>query len=72
MQKDHPLFSDFAKMMGTAAGVAQAAGDEAKAVMRTQADVLALELDLVRKEDLQILEDRIAALEARLDELEQK
>ena len=36
-------------------GLAQAAGDEAKAAMRAQADKIAVEMDLVRKDELEAL-----------------
>ncbi len=70
MQKDHPMFDEFARMMGTAAGLAQAAGEEAKAVMRSQAEILALELDLVRREELEAALERLEALEARVEALD--
>ena len=49
-----------------AMGLAQAAGDEAKAAFRAQADRIAAELDLVRREDFEALKAEIAALRAEL------
>ena len=52
-------------------GVAQAAGEEAKTALRAQADRLAAEFDLVRRDEyealraeLQALRDEVASLKA--------
>ncbi len=74
------LFDEFAKLMNDAAGVAQSARREVETVMRAQGDRVISELDLVRREDLEIVQDlaakalaeverltvRVAELEARL------
>jgi BMFP domain-containing protein YqiC len=66
MQTRSPLFDEFAKAIEGALGVAQAAGEEAKAAMRAQADRLAAEFDLVRRDEFDAmraaLEGEIAAL----------
>lgn len=74
------LFDDFAKLMNDAAGIAQSAGREVGSAFRAQAERFASELDLVRREDLEVVQDiaakalaeverlsaRVAELEARL------
>ena len=52
-----------------AMGMAQAAGEEAKAAFRSQADRIAAELDLVRREDFDALKAEIAALRAEVETL---
>ena len=49
MQTQNPFLDEFAKLTTAAMGIAQAAGEEAKAAMRAQADRLAAEFDLVRR-----------------------
>lgn len=74
------LLDEFAKLMNDAAGVAQSARREVETVVRTQADRVVSEMDLVKREDLEIAQDlaaralseverltaRVAALEAQL------
>jgi BMFP domain-containing protein YqiC len=50
-------------------GLAQAAGDEAKTAMRAQADRLAAEFDLVRKDEFEALKAELAALRAEIQAL---
>lgn len=73
------LFDEFAKLMNDAAGVAQSARREVETVMRSQADRFVSEMDLVRREDLDIVKDMAAKalaeverLTARVAELEAK
>ena len=73
MQSKNPLFEDFAKAMEGAVGLAQAAGEEAKGMVRAQGDRLAAELDLVRRDELDavkaVLTAEIAALKAEIASL---
>jgi BMFP domain-containing protein YqiC len=70
MQSRSPLFDEFAKAIEGALGVAQAASEEAKAVIRAQADRLATEFDLVRRDEFEAmrsaLEGEIAGLRAEV------
>ena len=74
MQTKNPFLDEFAKLGEQAMGLAQAAGDEAKAVFRSQGERWAAELDLVRRDEMDAalaaqkaaFEARLAALEARL------
>ncbi len=70
MQTRNPFLDEVAKAVESAMGLAQTAGDEAKTVMRAQADKLATELDLVRRDEFEALRaalmGEIAALRAEL------
>ena len=62
MQTQNPFLDEMAKLTTAAMGLAQAAGDEAKAAFRAQADRVAAELDLIRREEFDALKAEIAAL----------
>lgn len=66
MQTRNPLLDEFAKLTTGAMGLAQAAGEEAKAAMRSQTDRMVAELDLVRRDEFDALKAEIAALRAEL------
>lgn len=69
MQTQNPILDELAKLSTAALGMAQAAGEEAKAAFRSQADRIAAELDLVRREDFDALKAEIAALRAEIETL---
>ena len=52
MQTKNPFLDEIAKLTTAAAGLAQAAGEEAKTQFRSQADRFVAEMDLVRRDDL--------------------
>jgi BMFP domain-containing protein YqiC len=74
------LYDEFAKLMNDAAGVAQGVRREFDSVLRTQAERLLRDMDLVHREEFEAVKEmarlareenealkaRIAALEARL------
>jgi len=74
------LYDEFARLMNDAAGVAQGVRREFDAVLRTQAERLVRDMDLVHREEFEVVKDmarlareenealkaRIAALEASL------
>lgn len=62
MQTQNPFLDEFAKLTAAAMGIAQTAGDEAKAAFRAQADRFVADFDLVRRDDLDALKAEIAAL----------
>lgn len=66
MQTQNPFLDEMAKLSAAAMGLAQAAGEEAKAALRSQADRLAAEFDLVRRDDLDALRAEVAALRAEV------
>lgn len=72
MQTQNPILDELAKLTTAAMGMAQAAGEEAKAAFRSQADRIAAELDLVRREDFDALKAEIAALRAEIETLRGK
>lgn len=66
MQTKNPFLDEIAKFTTAAAGVAQAASEEAKTAFRAQADRMVAEFDLVRRDDLDALKAEIAALRAEV------
>lgn len=79
MQTKSPLMDDFARMMQGAAGMAQAANDEAKALFRSVVERTVADADLAKREEVEALKtlarsalERTEALEKRVAELEAK
>jgi BMFP domain-containing protein YqiC len=66
MQSQNPFLDELAKMTTSAMSLAQAAGDEAKAAVRSQADRFVADMDLVRREDVEALRAEIADLRAEI------
>ncbi len=73
MQTKNPFLDEFAKAMEGAMSLAQSAGEEAKTAVRAQADRIATELDLVRRDEFEALKAtltaEIASLRAELAQL---
>ena len=69
MQTQNPILDELAKLTTAAMGIAQTAGEEAKAAFRSQADRVAAELDLVRREDFEALKAELAALRQEVEVL---
>ena len=69
MQTQNPFLDEMAKLTNAAMGLAQTAGDEAKAAFRAQADRLAAEMDLIRRDEFEAIKAEIAALRAEIAEL---
>lgn len=70
MQTKNPLFDDIAKLANSAVGVAQGVGEEAKTFFQSQFERLTLDMDLVRREDLDVVLDRLLKAEKKIAELE--
>ncbi len=80
MTQQSRLFDDFAKLMHDVAGVADSARKEVETAFRAQGERVVSEMDLVKREDLEIIRElalkalaenetlkaRVAALEAKL------
>lgn len=71
------ILDDFAKLMTDAAGVAQGARREVETAFRAQAERFLADMDLVKREEHDVVKDMAAkaldaveALEARVAELE--
>ena len=69
MQTQNPFLDEMAKLSTAAMGLAQAAGDEAKAAFRAQADRMVAEMDLIRRDDFDALKAEVAALRAEVEAL---
>ncbi|HEX2815674.1 MAG TPA: accessory factor UbiK family protein [Phenylobacterium sp.] len=69
MQTQNPFLDEMAKLSTAAMGLAQAAGEEAKAAFRAQADRMVAELDLIRRDDFDALKAEVASLRAELEAL---
>lgn len=77
MQSRNPFLDDLARAASGAAGVAQAAGEEMRALFRSQADRWAADMELVRRDEVEALKqlaksamERAESLEKRVAELE--
>ncbi len=72
MQSRSPLFADLADLMTDAFSAAQAAGDEARAVFRAQAERMASELDLVSRDEFEAMRAKADAAAADVESLKQR
>jgi BMFP domain-containing protein YqiC len=79
MQSRNAFMDDISRMMQGAAGMAQAANDEAKALFRSMAERMVAEADLAKREEVEALKElarnaiaRAEALEKRVADLEAK
>ena len=77
MQTRNPFMDDFSKMMGGAAGAAQAAGEEFRAAIRSQMERFVADMDLAKRDEVEALKslartalERVELLENRVAELE--
>ena len=69
MHTQNPFLDEFAKLTTAAMGIAQAAGEEAKSAMRSQADKMVAEFDLVRRDEFEALKAELALLRAEVGAL---
>ena len=69
MQSRNPLFSDLADLMTDAFSAAQAAGEEARTVMRARAERMAADLDLVSREEFEAVRAELATARGELESL---
>lgn len=77
MATQNPLLDDLAGLMTGAMGAARSAGEEARTAMRGRAEAFIADMDLVPREEVDILKEvactaleRVEALEARVEALE--
>jgi BMFP domain-containing protein YqiC len=66
MQSQNPFLDEFAKLTTAAMGLAQTAGDEAKAAFRAQAERFVVEFDLVRRDEFEAMKAQLQALREEL------
>ena len=69
MQSQNPLLDELAKAASAAVGLAQAAGDEAKAAFRSGVDRVTADMDLIRRDEFEALKAEVTALRAQLAQL---
>lgn len=76
-QSSNRILDDFAKLMTDAAGVAQGVRREVETAVRAQAERLLGEMDVVKREEFDVLREMVIrareeneALKARIDALE--
>ena len=73
MQTKNPFMEEMAKLSEQAMGLANAAGEEARTLFQTGGERMAVELDLVRRDELDaakaVLQAEIAALRAEVAQL---
>ena len=79
MQTRNPFVDDFAKMMSGAAGAAQAAGEEFRALVRSMTERFVGDMDLAKRAEVEALKavardalQKAEALEKRVAELESR
>jgi BMFP domain-containing protein YqiC len=65
MQSQNRFFDDFAKMATSAVGTLQSAGKEFETMMRQQMERLVAKMDLVQREEFDVIKEMAA--EARLE-----
>ena len=77
MDAKKPILDDVARLATGAMGAVQAAGEEAKELMRAQMDRAAADMDIARMDDLAAVKaialsalERVEALERRIDQIE--
>lgn len=66
MQTQNPILDELARLGQVAMGLAQAAGDEAKAAVRAQGERIVADMDLIRRDEFEALKAEVAALRAEL------
>ena len=71
MQSQNPLLDELAKAASAAVGLAQAAGDEAKAAFRSGVDRMTADMDLIRRDEFEAMKAELASLRAELASLKQ-
>ena len=69
---DIGILDDVAKVAGGAVNVLSGLQQQIKQDVQSRFEELATRMDLVPREDLQIAEDRISALSAKIEQLEKR
>lgn len=72
MQTQSSVFDDLAKLLTGAMGMAQGAGEEAKSFMRAQADRFVAEMDLVSRDEFDVVKELAAQARAEAEELKRR
>ncbi len=69
MQSQNPFLDEMSKLTTAAMGLAQAAGEEARAAFRAQVDRLAADMDFVRRDEFEALKAELALLREEIARL---
>ena len=69
MQTQNPFLDELSKLTTAALGLAQSAGEEARTAFRSQADRLAAEFDLIRRDEFEALKAELQALREEIASL---
>lgn len=68
-QAPNRMFDEFAKLMTDAAGAAQGVKREAETAFRSQAERFLADMDLVKREDFDVVQEMVAKARSENDEL---
>jgi BMFP domain-containing protein YqiC len=71
-QTQNRIFDEMARLVNDAASVAQGVKREAESVFRTQMERLVADLDLVKREEFDVVRDMASAARAENEVLKQK
>ncbi len=71
-QSSNRLFDEMARLMGDAASVAQGVRREAENVFRTQMERFVADMDLVKREDFDVVRELASKARAENDELRKR
>ena len=72
MQSRNKALDDLSNLLTNAAGAIKGVGDEAKSVVRSQGEKMVADLDLVSRDEFEVLKARIDALQAEIEALKGK
>jgi hypothetical protein len=72
MQTQSRIFDDLARLVTTAAGAAQGAAQEAETLLRSQFERFVADMDLVPREEFDVVRDLAAAARTENAELQAK
>ena len=68
-QTSNKLFDEMARLMGDAASVAQGVKREAETVFRTQMERFVADMDLVKREEFDVVKEMVSKARAENEEL---
>jgi BMFP domain-containing protein YqiC len=71
-QTSNRLFDEMARLMGDAASVAQGVKREAETVFRTQMERIVADLDLVKREEFDVVREMASTARAENETLKQR
>lgn len=72
MQTKNPLFDDIAEMMTSAAGALASAGEEVRTMARSRMDRVVSDMDLVSREEFEVVRDMAVAAREEVAQLKKE